>query len=194
MGRQAERREQARRKLLNAACEVFSERGYSESSLDEVAQRAGVSRGLIYHHFGSKDGLLLALHEELDEALISRVRGAAGQGGLPLDNLVRGARAFIEAVADLPVARITLLDTPGAPGLRAHAEEGQREWARLMETELARGIQQGSIRSVDPAMTARVLLGALQEAALAVLSESDPPAAARRAQDSVERLIEGLRS
>ena len=192
MPRQVERRERARRRLLDAAAAVFDERGYSEASLEEVARRAGVSRALIYHHFGSKEGLLLALHQELDRALLVRVQAAVGVGGTALENLARGARAFLQASADLPFARITLLDTPGVPGLREHIEEGQREWAAIMEGELQRGVKQGSITPVEPAMTARVLLGALQEAALAVISAGEPAGASARAQESVTRLIEGL--
>jgi AcrR family transcriptional regulator len=192
MARQEERREKARRRLLDAACAVFGERGYSGASLEEVARQASVSRALIYHHFASKEGLLLVLHEELDRVLLDRVQAAVGVGGTALENLVRGAKAFLQASADLPFARITLLDTPGVPGLRDHIEEGQREWAAIIEAELRRGVKQGSVTPVEPAMTARVLLGALQEAALAVISSGHPPDASLRAQESITRLIEGL--
>ncbi len=192
MARQAERRESARRRLLDAALAVFSERGYSESSLEEVARRAGASRGLVYHHFGSKDALLMALHEELDQALLQRVRAAVAGGASPLENLTRGMRAFLQASGDLPGARLILLDTPGVPGLREHIEEGQREWAALIEGELRRGIKDGSIAPVEPIMTARVLLGALQEAALVIIPAADPADASRRAQEAMTRLIEGL--
>lgn len=194
MPRQAERTEKARRGLLDAALSVFNENGYSESSLQEVARRAGVSRALIYHHFGSKEALLLALHEELDRALMQRVQAAVSRRGPPLENLMRGVRAFLEAAADLPAARITMLDTPAVPGLREHAEEGQREWAALIEGQLRQGVKERSIRPVDPAMTARVLLGALQEAALMIISADKPAEATRRAQQAVTRLIEGLAS
>ena len=192
MGRQEERRELAKRRLLNAALAVFIDRGYSRSSLGDVARRAGVSRTLIYHHFGSKEALLLALHEELDRALLERVQAAVSVQGPPLENLVRGAKAFLQASADLPAARIILLDTPGVPGLREHIEEGQREWAGVIEGELRRGIRDGSIVEVEAGMAARILLGALQEAALAVLSDAKPASASHRAQESVSRLIEGL--
>ncbi len=192
MPRQSERRTKARRRLLDAALAVFNEKGYSQSSLDEVARRAGVSRTLIYHHFGSKDALLLELHEELDHELLERVRASVAVPGPPLENLIRGAKAFLQALADFPAARILLLDTPGVPGLRDHIEEGQREWATLVEAELTRGIKEESIAPVDPGMTARLLLGALQEAALTVIADAEPAEASRRAQESVTRLVEGL--
>jgi AcrR family transcriptional regulator len=53
-----------RKALLEAALEVFAERGYGDSSVDEIAQRAGYSKGALYWHFSSKDDLFYALLEE----------------------------------------------------------------------------------------------------------------------------------
>jgi AcrR family transcriptional regulator len=73
MATQAERRTQTRAKLLKAAGGVFARRGYHEATLDEIAAKAGVSKGALYHHFASKQDLFLALLAEhlgrgLDEA------------------------------------------------------------------------------------------------------------------------------
>lgn len=57
---------EARRIILNAARDAFAERGFRGGVLRDVAERAGVSAGNIIHHFGSKQGLLLALLEERD--------------------------------------------------------------------------------------------------------------------------------
>lgn len=59
----AERRD-ATQELLSAAAEVFAERGFHDASIDEVAERAGYSKGAVYWHFASKDDLFLALVEE----------------------------------------------------------------------------------------------------------------------------------
>src|SRR3954469_18602041 len=53
-----------RRELLDAALTVFAERGYRDASVDEVAERAGYSKGALYWHFGSKEELFWALLEE----------------------------------------------------------------------------------------------------------------------------------
>jgi AcrR family transcriptional regulator len=58
------------RRLLDAAREVFGRRGYGNTSLEEIAEEAGFSRGALYHHFESKEALFLAL---LDERLTERV-------------------------------------------------------------------------------------------------------------------------
>jgi AcrR family transcriptional regulator len=76
-----ESRDETRRRLIDAAAEVFVKRGYSSASVDEIAERAGFSRGAFYSNFSSKEDLLLALlernhirdREELDAALDSRL-------------------------------------------------------------------------------------------------------------------------
>ena len=61
MPKQAERRAQTTAKLLKAAGAVFARRGYHAATLDEIAQRAGVSKGALYYNFASKEDLFLAL-------------------------------------------------------------------------------------------------------------------------------------
>jgi len=82
---QAERRAETQARLLAAAREVFAERGYQGASLDLVSERAGCTRGALYHHFESKQGLLLAL---LDEQFAGRLaQASAPGGGLPSERL-----------------------------------------------------------------------------------------------------------
>jgi AcrR family transcriptional regulator len=66
-----EKNEVTRRRLLDAAREVFGRRGYGSASLEEIAEEAGFSRGALYHHFESKEALFLDL---LDERLTERMR------------------------------------------------------------------------------------------------------------------------
>ncbi|HWG03277.1 MAG TPA: TetR/AcrR family transcriptional regulator [Trebonia sp.] len=65
-----------RRQLLDAAMEVFVARGYHAAAMDEIADRAGVSKPVLYQHFPGKQELYLALLDESIESLIEAVRGA----------------------------------------------------------------------------------------------------------------------
>jgi AcrR family transcriptional regulator len=96
---QAERRADTRARLLEAAREVFAERGYNGASLDAVSDQAGCTKGALYDHFGSKEGLLLALLDEhyarrLDEA--QAARGQAASKAMPFDR--QFALLFLEFV------------------------------------------------------------------------------------------------
>jgi AcrR family transcriptional regulator len=81
--------EGSRARLLDAAAEVFAGRGYERASLDEVAARAGLSKGTIYWHFASKEELFLAL---LDERIDRPARALMDiTGSAPRDQPTAGA-------------------------------------------------------------------------------------------------------
>ena len=100
---QAERRAQTRAKLLKAAGATFARRGYHEATLDEIAERAGLSKGALYYNFASKEDLFLAL---LADRLGQRVGEVADAGPRAMEEFVaalerdpRWAPLFFEFVA-----------------------------------------------------------------------------------------------
>ena len=70
---QAERREAARRRILDAALACFNRNGYQNTSLADIAREAGVSKGLVHYHFESKDKLALAVEQDVIDRLFRRV-------------------------------------------------------------------------------------------------------------------------
>jgi AcrR family transcriptional regulator len=83
---------EARRAIVDAARSVFAERGFRAGSLRDVGERAGVSAANVVHHFGSKEGLLLAVLEARDEGSGEELLELFGRG-----ELVRGLRALVRA-------------------------------------------------------------------------------------------------
>ena len=82
--KKAEQSEATRTALLQAARELFTERGYADTATDDVAQRAGVTRGALYYHFRDKSGLFRAVVEDLSLNVFTKVASAvqSGQGDL----------------------------------------------------------------------------------------------------------------
>src|SRR5438309_11391733 len=74
---QATRRERTRSALLTAARELFAERGFADTGRDDIAARAGVTSGALYHHFESKTAVAAAVVEALDAELVDRGVAAA---------------------------------------------------------------------------------------------------------------------
>lgn len=72
----AERRQQ----LLEVGREVFAAHGYDSALIDDVAQRAGVSKPIVYEHFGAKEGLYAAIVDRELEGLVSRVSASIARG------------------------------------------------------------------------------------------------------------------
>ena len=90
-----ERSRTRRQRLLDAALTVFTEHGYSDTAVDQVARASETSKGGLYFHFPSKQALFLALLDESSQALLDRVQ--AGMAHEP-DPLARGEAALREVL------------------------------------------------------------------------------------------------
>jgi AcrR family transcriptional regulator len=121
--------------LLTAAREVFTASGFAEASIADVVARAGASVGSLYHHFGGKGDLYLALFEDYqqrqEERAAASVRAARGDGAAdPLSLFLAGARAYLDGCwAERDLARLFLAGG-GPPGFELVARRRYREWTR----------------------------------------------------------------
>jgi len=165
--------QQRRATLVKAASELFAERGYDHVSLDEVAEKSGVTKVIVYRHFASKKDLylqLLAAHR--DELLGTLARGMAADA--PLEQRVPAvADAWFAYVESNPFAwRMLFQDVTGEPHIRAfHAgmrDTARAAIARLLEAEP--GLQLPSAM-VEPA--AELLRSAMTGLALWWLEHQD---------------------
>jgi len=110
-------------RILNAAIGVFRERGYSAATIGEIVSAAGASIGSIYHHFGGKTELFLAIHENMAAAIESRI-GAAER---TFDAQVR---AYLETVWDRRDTAVVLSSYDVPPGFERIYRDGMRVWFR----------------------------------------------------------------
>ncbi len=90
----AERRQQ----LLDVALEVFARCGYHDTSMSEVAEAAGVTKPVLYQHFGSKRGLFVQVLAEVAGQLRTAVGKATAEAGSPREQVERGFTAYFEWV------------------------------------------------------------------------------------------------
>jgi AcrR family transcriptional regulator len=178
--------------LVRAARALFAEDGYAATSLEAICDRAGVSKGALYHHFSSKRDVFRVVYEREQEHLSEVVRGAAAkEAERPWEAVFEGCRAFLEASLDPQVQRITQLDAPGALGW-----EGMRELSgnclELTRLGVARAVESGAIpaRPVDPLTF--LLYGALGESALAIARAKDQPAALAETVAELRTLFDAL--
>ncbi|MFL6139481.1 MAG: TetR/AcrR family transcriptional regulator [Frankiaceae bacterium] len=136
--RSSERAATTRRALLAAAREVFTAAGFAEANIADVVARAGASVGSLYHHFGGKADLYLALFEDYqarqEERAVEAVRTARDAGEHdPVRLFVAGARAYLAGCwQERDVARLFLAGG-GPPGFELVARKRYREWTRRNE-------------------------------------------------------------
>lgn len=175
----AARREQ----ILEVTKEIVESAGFHAVSIDRVAREAGVTRPVVYTHFGDLDGLLHALvdrgNQETLEAL-SRI--VPTPGGEPEDVLLDSLRRFLETVrADPATWRLALLPPESAPALLA--DRIARDRANVVRG-LASVVEPWLAGEADPVLVARMLVAVSEELATIVLEDPDR---------SIEPLLEHAR-
>ena len=121
--------------LLSAAREVFAASGFAEASIADVVGRAGASVGSLYHHFGGKAELYLALFEEFQHGQEERAAAAVREARLsgerdPLALFLVGSRSYLEGCwAERDLSRMFLAGG-GTPGFEMVSRRRYREWTR----------------------------------------------------------------
>lgn len=190
----AEQREQTIQELIGIARELFSRDGYAGAATEEIVARAGVTRGALYHHFGSKEGLFRAVLEKVQADIAERVEVAANAA--EADNwrqLSAGCRAFLEASLDPQIRRIALIDAPAVLGWEVWREVDAANSARLLQAGLQELADAGQIRALPLVAVAHLLSGAMNEAALWIAGAPDPQIALAEASAGLEALLNGLK-
>lgn len=193
--RQAERSETTRRELQRVARELFTERGYGGTTLDDVAERTGVTKGALYHHFRDKLELFRAVFEQCEQEMRDKiVAAAAGAGSDVLEQMRRGVDAFLEAAGDPVQARICLIDGPSVLGWETWREIDEQYGFGLTKGILQAAMDAGVIqrRPVDP--LAHIFLAALSEAAIQIARSDDPARAREEMSSALWALVESLRT
>jgi AcrR family transcriptional regulator len=132
---------QTQRALLDAARDVFVQQGFAEASVADIVERAGSSVGSLYHHFGGKSELFLALWQEhqlaYEEAASAAVAALREQGVTdPAELFCAGARAFLEGSWQRRDLALLFSDGDGPPGFEVMKRHRGHEWISQNDTLL----------------------------------------------------------
>ncbi len=180
---QAERRAETRAAVLESACRLFGNKGYADTSLDEIATGSGLTIRPIYHYFGNKVRLFAAVNDVMEERIVASLQANAADA--PKDPVLSAWRAFLGLCEDSEFLRIVLIDSPNILGRERWAESPVTRTAAALFFETRDDLDRRSAEIVG-----RMLIGALSEAALAI-AESDDPASAGRAAETIVKRVAG---
>ncbi|OAM79957.1 TetR/AcrR family transcriptional regulator [Devosia elaeis] len=187
---QDERRAATRQALLQAARDLFADKGYAATGTPEIVAAAGVTRGALYHHFADKLALFAAVVEDEHAAVAAAITAMADGEGAPadmIDALVAGGDAFLAAMQDPGRRRIMLIDAPAVLGPEALDAINQKYGQRTLVEGVQCARDAGVLADV-PVEPVAQLLGALFDRA-ALAPEADIPAY----RAAMEAVIRGLR-
>lgn len=189
---QAERLAVTRATLMREARLIFAASGYDAAATEEIVQRAKVTRGALYYHFKDKRAVFEAIVEEVASEIAAAIDKRAEPAGDPLQALIEGTRAFIDACLDPAVRRIYLIDAP--------AVLGWHRWREIDAPHGLRSLREGvaAVLAARPDQTLNVepitflLSGAFNEAALWIAEARDEKAARREMDRALVQLMERL--
>ena len=193
LDRRAERGESTRAALIGAARDLFTQRGYGAVGTSEVVERAGVTRGALYHHFRDKRDLFRAVYEQTERELVEATAAELTAVDDPWELLVRGTRSFFDSCTDPAVMQIGLTDAPAVLGWQEWRAVGSRYALGLVTFALQNAMDAGVLRRVDVKPLSHLIFGALGEAAMLIAAADDKDAARNEAEATVLVLLEGLR-
>lgn len=183
-----------RAKLLRAGRSLFLRHGYSAVSAEQIVQRAGVTRGALYHHFEGKPGLFAAVFElvegELTQEIADRVLASATT---PWEGLMAGAQALLDAALQPELSQLLLVDAPSVLGWETWRAVGELYGLGLVEAGLEAAIETGELEPQPVKPLAHLLMGAIDEAILLVARAPDPQQARREVGEAIERLMGALK-
>ncbi len=193
MAKQAERRAATRAAILAAARQLFGLHGFAAVTVDRVAAAAGIAKGAVYHHFPTKHDLFAAVFEQVSTDLAADVATASrGQPDI-LAAMVAGTRSYFAACSDGERAQIILRDGPAVLGWERWREIDEAHFGGGIPRSLAGAMERGLIARQPVEPLARLLLGAVTEAAMACAGRQDLKAAADSYAEAMASLIEALR-
>ena len=182
-----------REAVLLAAVQMFNERGFYATSLDDVAASLGVTKPVIYYYLGNKDQILLECVRRGLEQLQQAAEAASGRTGTGLERLEAFlARYAKNIISDFGRCVVRTDEKALSPESAETFRELKREIDLRLRGLISDGVADGSVAAADVRLTAFTVAGALNWAAN-WYNEAGPMTPDRLAAEMVEVLLRGLR-
>jgi AcrR family transcriptional regulator len=161
MARQV-RSEATRRKILDAAIDVFAEVGYAAAGWNTIIDRTGMTKGALYHHFDSKESLASSIIDEGSDTILSAFRNVCGSSSPALENMIHGTFMIGNVLGSDKVARAAEQLTAALAGFNQSAANFSANFIELMAAQARRASAEGDLRKdLDPAVISESIVGAM---------------------------------
>ena len=182
-----------RQLLVSVARELFAKQGYAATSVEEIAQRAGVARGALYHHFSGKDELFRAVYEAVQADTASRVVATALAAEDPWEGVRSGLSAFLATCLVPEFRRIVVLDS-----VSVLHQDVWDSGIEQIELPMLRSVLTPLVETYLPGLEIEALvhvaLGGLYGAALYIARSPDPETGRQSADAVVDTILGALRA
>jgi len=161
------RSEVTRQKILDAAMDVFSEVGYAAAGLGEVIERAGMTKGALYHHFDSKEALATAIIEQGTNLTSDAFRHVCESTSPALENMIHGVFLVTDLLVSDKTARTAEQLTRGLAEFNSTASQVWSTRLDAMATQASLASAEGDLREdLDPYVVSESIVNAMLGAQL----------------------------
>jgi AcrR family transcriptional regulator len=181
-------------KILDVATKLFSEKGYANTSTEEIVNLAGVTRGAFYHHFASKEALFLAVFERTQRKIRDRILRDTAATSDPWEALVKGNYSFLKTYTDPEFRQIVAIDAPSVLDWEVYREIDWRYSTSTLKNVLKRLRDAGVTKPLSVETLTHAIAGATNELALWIAEAKDPKRALAKAQEICETMYNSLRN
>lgn len=150
-----------REELIAIAASLFEAEGYHQTSMERLAERAGLAKPSLYHYFKSKEEILFEIHLSFIQPLIERQIRRVELGLRPSQILLEAVVDHMEVLAEKPGTLRMFFEHHRelGPDRRAQMRENRVRYRKLIEDTISAGTAAGELRPVDPRLTAFALFG-----------------------------------
>jgi len=189
---QADRRAATVAMILEGARRLFAAGGFDATSMDDIAEAAGVAKGAVYHHFASKEAVFLRVLEDVQAAIAAApVPPEALKERDPAEQIAGAVLRYLLAASEPDVRRVLLIDGPAIVGWRKWREIDDRFFGAGARFAMARLLGEAApAREVE--LMAHLLMGAVMEAAILCATADDPQTTARELSSALRRMLLGM--
>jgi AcrR family transcriptional regulator len=184
--------EATRRAVLTAARAAFGRKGFAQTSVDEIAAAARVTKGAVYHHFAGKEALFRAVHAEVEAEAQARAIAARDLEQSPIEQIMAMVNGYLDAALDEEIRRITLIDGPALLGLEPDSPPEQQVAQAGVRAFVAEAIGRGEIVDVDPDVLTHLIGGLALQGGLLIARASEPDVTRAMLGQAIAALIRGL--
>ncbi|PHM31137.1 TetR/AcrR family transcriptional regulator [Xenorhabdus innexi] len=183
--------EETRSKLLAAARYAFGTLGYANTSMDDFTAKVGLTRGALYHHFGDKKGLLMAVVEQIDSEVDQHLQSISDNATDLWTGFSDRCRAYLTMSLNQEFQQIVLRDSKIILG--DQFRKSQSYCILSMRKLLEKMILEKKIKDVDAESLACLINGSLVEAALWIADDTDQQAKLEKVIPAFDLLLDGLK-
>ncbi len=149
--------------ILEAAARIFSEKGFDATSMQDIAQAVHLQKASLYHHFSSKQEILVGILDQALDLINNRLEIVLSQPSSADEKLREAMISYVQTIAENQnLAGVLLLELRSLdPELKARHAPRREKFEHLWRDLIVEGHQQGVFIDIDPSLTGRAILGVM---------------------------------